>query len=85
MIRILHGTKLTLQQDILTLVDRVPQILGYVTYVGLYHLLILHQFLIDLVLIESRLMIQVLQNHILLHAYIGDLIAEDTFRPRTAR
>ena len=79
MIRILHGTKLTLQQDILALVDRVPQILGYVTYVGLYHLLILHQLLIDLVLIESRLMIQILQNHIFLYAYIGDLIAKILF------
>ena len=75
-IRVLHGTQLSLQQNILSRADSVPEICGHIAHIGSHHFLILHQLLIELVRIESRLVIQIFQKNIFLHAYIRDFITQ---------
>ena len=75
MIRILHGSQLAFQQDVLAFFDRFPQISRYVTYIRLYHLLVFHQLFIDIILFERLCMIQILKKYIFLQNDICDSLS----------
>ena len=72
MIRILQGSQLTFQQDVLSFFDSFPQICGYVAHIRLYHLLVAHQLFVDIVLFEGFCMIQILKENIFLQNYISN-------------
>ena len=79
MIRILHGSQLAFQQDVLAFFDRFPQISRYITYIRLYHLLVFHQLFVDILCLQSRCMVQMLQNNIFLSQYTVDLLHQIFF------
>ena len=75
MIRILQGSQLSFQQNVLSFFDGLPQICGYVTCIRLHHLLVAHEFFVDIILFERFCMIQILKKYIFLQNHIGNSLS----------
>ena len=76
MIRVLHGTQLSSSRIFFPARIASQRYAGHIAHIGSHHFLILHQLLIELFRIESRLVIQIFQKNIFLHAYIRDFITQ---------
>ena len=66
MVRILERAELPLEQDLLAALYSFVEEKRNVTYVRRYHFLIFFQSCHDLIRIESRLVVEMLQQHIFL-------------------
>ena len=77
MIRILQGTELTLEEDLLALFQCVPQKSGSVAYEGCYHIAVGVKLFQDILNLQSRFVIQMLKNDILLLQNPGNLVFQE--------
>ena len=67
MVRVLHRAQLSLQKDILSLLQRLPEIGGGVADIRREQLFVLRELLHDVLRLQLRLVIELCQKEILLH------------------